>query len=284
MLILANAGTLNGGLSLRLKELENLAGGFLVGGVASSRIPLEGEDHFPHGDLNGVVFSETVPVATALTQGCIPIGQAHTITACEGDYIIKDLDHRSSYEVFQEDLRDMAISDMGVDPQEIELKEVNDEEQIWEDIPPELRDFFQGEVHVAFPIPGSDQSDYLVRNILGFDHEQGLLAVGQAVHNGDRVMFVHRNRETMRADLCKTLLDLRARVEEEQGAFMPKGAVYISCVARAEYDLSSEGSGQNELSLIREILGPVPLTGFYAGGEILKGRIYGYTGILTLFL
>ena len=83
-------------------------------------------------------------------------------------------------------------------------------------------------------------------------------------------------------DLSKSLLKLRKRVINDEGDFQPKGAVYISCAGRAGAQFSSED--QNEIALIREIIGDIPLCGFYAGGEILNARIYGYTGILTLFL
>jgi small ligand-binding sensory domain FIST len=36
--------------------------------------------------------------------------------------------------------------------------------------------------------------------------------------------------------------------------------------------------------LIRETFGDMPLTGFFANGEISNNRLYGYTGVLTLLL
>ena len=36
--------------------------------------------------------------------------------------------------------------------------------------------------------------------------------------------------------------------------------------------------------MIQDLLGDFPLVGFFANGEIYNGRIYGYTGVLTLFL
>ncbi|SVB66682.1 uncharacterized protein METZ01_LOCUS219536, partial [marine metagenome] len=40
----------------------------------------------------------------------------------------------------------------------------------------------------------------------------------------------------------------------------------------------------NEMTLIQRELGDVPLVGFFANGEIGHRRLYGYTGVLTLFL
>ena len=38
-----------------------------------------------------------------------------------------------------------------------------------------------------------------------------------------------------------------------------------------------------ETGLIRESLGDFPLIGFFANGEISRDRLYGHTGVLTLF-
>ena len=35
--------------------------------------------------------------------------------------------------------------------------------------------------------------------------------------------------------------------------------------------------------MIQAELGNIPLAGFYANGEIADHRLYGYTGVLTLF-
>jgi len=34
---------------------------------------------------------------------------------------------------------------------------------------------------------------------------------------------------------------------------------------------------------VREALGAAPLIGFFAGGEIARHHLYGYTGVLTVF-
>ena len=38
-----------------------------------------------------------------------------------------------------------------------------------------------------------------------------------------------------------------------------------------------------ELQIVRRALGDVPLVGFFAGGEIARNHLYGYTGVLTVF-
>ena len=44
------------------------------------------------------------------------------------------------------------------------------------------------------------------------------------------------------------------------------------------------GPNSAELRTIEEVLGPVPLAGFFTNGEIFHNRLYTYTGVLTLFL
>ena len=66
-------------------------------------------------------------------------------------------------------------------------------------------------------------------------------------------------------------------------ALMPDGRC-LHCkrmVSRRAYSFGREG---REIGLIREQLGDFPLVGFSAGGEISNARLYGYTGILVLFL
>ena len=95
------------------------------------------------------------------------------------------------------------------------------------------------------------------------------------------MFFVERDENNLTSDLSKALITLRNRVMAERGSFVPKGALYISCIARGfaqDPDIAT-----NEIDLIRDIIGEVPLCGFYAGGEINNARFYSYAGVLTLF-
>jgi small ligand-binding sensory domain FIST len=59
------------------------------------------------------------------------------------------------------------------------------------------------------------------------------------------------------------------------------GAIYVSCAGRGGPHF---GAPSAELQLIRHALGDVPLVGFFAGGEIAHQHVYGYTGVLTVFV
>ena len=266
--------------ALALQSLEEITKGFLVGGLSSSR---EEHVHFSGGiatqTLSGAVFSDNITIATTLSQGCMPIGGLHTITRGQG-HSIYELDDTSALEIFENNLRSFAVKKIDRNPDEILIDEAALEHG---EIPEEFHNVFKGEIHAAFPIPGSDQNDYLVRNIIGVDTDSGSIDIAHDIAVGETMILVQRDEVTVQKDLSKSLLELRERVTKDTGRFVPKGALYISCVARAFAEDKSH-IADNEMKLIQEIIGDVPLTGFYAGGEISKAKLYGYTGILTLFL
>lgn len=265
----------------KLVDLEQLTNGFLIGGLSSSRT-----EHFQiagdvfQGHICGAAFSQNIKLVTTLSQGCKPIGPVHTITKGD-DHIIRELDSEKASGVFEDDLRSMAAHKIERDPALIDVK--GDMIKIKEELPEDFTDLFKGEIHAAFPVSGSDQQDYLVRNIIGLDPDEGSMVISETVTTGEHIMFVHRDNKTVQQDLSKNLLDLRTRVKRETGEFKPKAALYISCVARAFAD-SEDEEPFDEMRLVRDIIGEIPMAGFYAGGEISAARLYGYTGILTLFL
>lgn len=129
-------------------------------------------------------------------------------------------------------------------------------------------------VLVGIPVPGSDTGDYTARNLVGIDPEHKLIAIGERVEAGDQILFCRRDEDAARQDLQRITHELKTNVPK------PRGALYFSCLARGEHMFGSRGA---ELGVIRRALGEVPLVGFFCNGEISRDRLYGYTGVLTLF-
>ncbi|MCM0020829.1 MAG: FIST C-terminal domain-containing protein, partial [Tagaea sp.] len=127
---------------------------------------------------------------------------------------------------------------------------------------------------VAFPAPGRDGNDYLVRHLTGIDPERGLIAVGHSVEPGDRLFFVRRDSAAAKRDLERMLAGAKARVER------PKAGLYFSCLARGPHMF---GPLSAEREILREALGDIPVAGMFCSGEISNARLYGYTGVLALF-
>lgn len=260
-----------------LEEIDTLVGGFMVGGLSSSRT--EGaiiSKEVTSTGISGFVFSQDVAVATALSQGCTPMGPLHEISRAD-EHVIGYLDGRIPFDVFSEDMKAMAEQRLGYKPEEMLMKQGNDS-------PHSLMQLLDGEAHIAFPVVGSDINDYQVRNIMAIDPESGMIAAAEHIEDGQKMMFVYRDDETVRADLAATLVALQKRVVHDTGTFSPKAALYVSCVARAGVVFGDDGHPGGEMKLLRDILGDIPITGFYANAEISNNRLYGYTSVLTLFL
>ena len=225
--------------------------GFLVGGLSSAanedlQFQVAGEI-YEYG-LSGVLFSSEIRVISAVTQGCTPLGQKHTISGCQGN-IVAELDGRPALEVFKEDVGEVLAKDLSR---------------------------VAGYIFAGLPVSGSDTGDYLVRNLIGIDPEQQLLAIGDNLEEDATIMFCKRDGDTAREDMIRMLQDLRKRTTGEI-----RGGVYYSCLGRGRNQF---GNNSEELKLIHEQLGDFPLVGFFANGEISHNRLYGYTGVLTLFL
>jgi len=111
---------------------------------------------------------------------------------------------------------------------------------------------------------------------VGIDPANRLLAIGEMVRPGASVMFCKRDPGTANEDMERMLESMRKGLYTR-----PRGGVYYSCLGRGA---SLFGPDSGELKLLREGLGEFPLVGFFCNGEISHNRLYGYTGVLTLFL
>lgn len=242
----------NQSLPKLIKRLaDSVPEGFMIGGLTSSRNdnPQIVNSSLSEGSISGVLLSEQVPVTTAVTQGCSPIAARHTITECSRN-VIFSLDDRPALEVMKEDTGDTLSRDMT-----------------------DAGDY----IFVGFPVIGSDTGDYLVRQLMGIDVNNNLIAVGEMVEQGQSMMFCRRDSDTARRDMCRMLGGIKKHI----GGRQPKGALYYSCLGRGR---SLFGPDSQELGMIRRQLGDIPISGFFCNGEIAHNRLHGFTGVLTVFL
>jgi small ligand-binding sensory domain FIST len=230
-------------------DLAREASLFLVGGLTASReAVVQVAGRIVEGGLSGVLLAPDIPVITGLTQGCSPIGPVHLVTEAR-DNILMALDDRPALEVFKQDIGELLSRD---------LRRV------------------AGVIFAGFPVAGSDTGDYLVRNLVAIDVGQQCLAAAHPVAAGDRVLFCRRDPASAAADLERMLRDMKRRANA-----VPRAGLYFSCVARGP---NLFGPASRELAMIRDALGDFPLAGFFGNGEIAHDRVYGYTGVLALFL
>ncbi len=238
------------GLPEQLAALESEPGGYWVGGLAASRGPNPViARSLVTGTAAGVAFSEQVPVVTALSQGCTPIGPSREITKAERNIIV-ELDGQPAFEVFKAEIGEVLARNLNRIP---------------------------GFIFAGLSNAGSDGGNYLVRDIAGVDPQHGLVAVPQDVTVGERVMFCRRDSGAAATDMTRMLGSLA----ERSGPTPPRGGLYFSCLGRGPSLFDDERS---EAAMIRERFPDLPLVGFFGNGEIANSRLYAYTGVLSLFL
>ena len=275
---------------------ERTRTGYLFGGLAASRGPVvqfaaSGHGNAPgqgaaggvfSGGLSGVAFGDGVALISRVTQGAQPVAPERTVTAADGNVLLT-LDGEPALDLMLDDLN-------------ISLNE-----------PRAALDVVRRTL-VGLSSPGEQGvrrtgnfgADVLVRHIIGVDPGRRGVAIAQQPQVGQRVAFCQRNPQAARADLMRICAEIREELEPEEitetaAAAMAaahdesappparriRGGIYVSCAGRGGPHF---GAPNAELQIIRHALGDVPLTGFFAGGEIARHHLYGYTGVLTVFV
>jgi small ligand-binding sensory domain FIST len=284
-----------------IEELsQRMDSGYLFGGFASSRgkavqFAVAGDGNVKgqgaasgvfSGGLSGVAFGPEVALVSRVTQGCLPISRAHKVTAAERNLVLT-LDGEPALEVM---LRELNVT----------LEQPREALQA-------VRATLVGLTESAAKTDtsqtvlrtGNFGPDVMVRHIIGLDPARFGVAVADVVDVGMELAFCQRNVQAARADLTRVCAEIREELEPQDQALeiatalaqseaeaAPHaargiaGAIYVSCSGRGGAHF---GGPSAELQIIRRALGDVPLVGFFAGGEIARSHIYGYTGVLTVF-
>ncbi len=297
-LVHADAGTPD--VAELIDEMAQRTGsGYVFGGLASSRsdvvqFALSGNGNVKghgaaggvfSGGLSGVAFAQGAALMSRVTQGCQPISAEHEITACDAN-VVTGLNGRAAL--------DVMLDDLGVSldkPREV-LEKVRTTLVGLRSAGSALQD---GRVRH----PGQFGSDVVVRHIIGLDPARKGVAIAEVPAVGMKLAFCERNAQAARTDLIRVCAEIREELEPEEvslevatalGASQAEaaphparriaGAIYVSCSGRGGPHF---GAPSAELQIVRRALGDVPLVGFFAGGEIARHHLYGYTGVLTVF-
>ena len=272
---------------------DRTAAGYLFGGLASSRSStVHVADGAWQGGLSGVAFTRGVALVSRVTQGCQPLSAPRVITACERN-IVLELDGRPALPCL---LQDLGLA--GLDDPRQAL--------------PRLRATLVGLTNetdsAAAPggRGGTFGTDTRVRHLIGLDPPRQAVAVADSVQVGMRLAFCQRDVQAARRDLVRICSEIREELEWpselalEPGSGVPAGAggappatasrticgaLYVSCAGRGGPHF---GGPSAELQIVQHALAgaggrEVPLVGFFAGGEIARHHLYGYTGVLTVF-
>ena len=279
-----NSGYVFGGLAAsRSKTVQfalsgygNVKGHGAAGGVFS-------------GGLSGVAFAQGAALMSRVTQGCQPITKTHEITACEGN-VVTELDGEPALDVM------LTALNVTLKQPEAALAKVR---STLVGLSHPLEALNDAPVGAQIRRTGQFGADVVVRHIVGLDPSRKGIAVSDAPTVGMTLAFCERNAAAARSDLIRVCAEIREELEPEElslelasalnateaesaphPARRIAGAIYISCAGRGGPHF---GAPSAELQIVRRALGDVPLVGFFAGGEIARHHLYGYTGVLTVF-
>ena len=250
-------------LPTQLKELSNQTlTGYLFGGLSSARNQALhfANDIFLSG-MSGVAFSPDVGLLSRMTQGCQPFGPKRRITRSEGNVLVTLDGHRAL---------DCVMQDLELPP------DLSDEE-LGQTLATILVGLTATDEDVS-TLPGAFGTNTEVRHILGVGRKSGVLVIAEQLKRDSKLAFCQRNAGAAKQDLLRILGEIRRDCGTSTRI---AGALYISCSGRGGPHF---GSPHAEFELVsRELGDDVPLVGFFAGGEIARHHLYGYTGVLTVF-
>ncbi len=282
---------------------DRTASGYLFGGLSASRGPsvqfafgcggkLPGQGAAGgvfHGGLSGVAFGPDVGMVSRVTQGAQPLAPAFMVTAADGNLVLA-LDEQPALE--------RVLDTLGVSLERPrEAIERLRRTLVGLTLPGQVD--VEGRT-VAREQRGQFGPEVQVRHIIGLDPARHGVAIADQVPVGSRLALCERHVQAARADLVRICAEIREELEPQMhdigmegapvalnaperpadAAGRMAGAVYVSCSGRGGPHF---GSPSAELQIIRRALGDVPLVGFFAGGEIARHHLYGYTGVLTVF-
>jgi small ligand-binding sensory domain FIST len=228
------------------------AGGVASGGASPGSCALLLDEQLHTSGMVGVALYGDVVVDTLVAQGARPVGPVLCVTKALKNVAI-ELDGRPASEVLQEVFAGLSPSDRT-----------------------RLRR------NPMIGLAANDRleaQDWLVRDILGVHGETGGLAAAWPMRVDQLVRLHVRDAGAASDELKELLLRYKRGLGEP-----PQGAVLFSCVGRGQgfYKI-----GGHDSRMVREILGPIPLGGFFGNGELgtVRGstQVHGYTTSFAFF-
>jgi small ligand-binding sensory domain FIST len=233
------------------QAVGGLAGGGR--GPGDNRLITNGEVF--EGGMVGVQLSGPLAIRTVISQGCCPIGERYVVTRAEQNMVFE----------------------LGGKPALTRLQEV------FESLEGSRRRNAHRVLHIGIAIDEHrsrfERGDFLVRNLVGADQQTGAIAIGDLVQEGQTVQFQLRDAKSASDDLHVLLAADRAKHRNP-----PLGALLFSCCGRGE---GLFGHTHHDSTVVQERVGPIPVAGFFAQGEIGpvggKNFLHGYTASVALF-
>lgn len=155
-------------------------------------------------------------------------------------------------------------------------------QELYEELPDDDKRLFEQGLLIGIAMSEyRDQfgrGDYLIRNLSGIDRQTGALVITDRIRTGQTVQFQVRDAAT--ADE-----ELRGRLDGmKQTGPKPAAGLLFSCNGRGSRMFTTPN---HDAEAVQESIGPIPLAGFFAAGELGpvgdKNFIHGFTASLVIF-
>ena len=236
----------------------NYGGIPVVGGMASGALRPGGNalwinEQIVHEGALGVSISGAVDVDVVVSQGCRPIWRPFKVVSAHHN-VIFNLEGRPPLAWLQDLIPELSEED---------------------------RALLQNGLFVGCSIkPGQEQlgrGDFIIRGVVGIDQQNGAIAIGDSVMDGETIQFHLRDALTAKEDLEMMLIPQTFRP-------LPSGALLFLCNGRGTrlYDHPN-----GDISIIQANLEGTRLAGFFCAGEIgpIGGAnfLHGHTASLVFF-
>jgi small ligand-binding sensory domain FIST len=226
----------------------------VIGGIASAasapgqnRLVLD-RTISSEGAVGVLIAGLGLEIDAVVSQGCSPIGRPYIVTKAESN-VLYELGGKPAIERLKESLAEAGEN---------------------------AKLAFKG-LHIGIVVDENQESfsrgDFLIRNVIGADQETGAIAVGEKVEVGQTVQFQVRDAEGSHEDLVSLLSSRSA-----------DAALLFTCNGRGT---AFFGTPSHDAGVVEEVLGQIPLAGFFCAGEIGpiggKNLLHGFTASLALF-
>jgi small ligand-binding sensory domain FIST len=229
-------------------------GGLVSGSANRGGHALFIDDAVEHTGCAVLGFAGAIAIRTAVAQGCRGIGRVGRITECKDHYLVA-IDGEPAVTFLKRQIDSLTES----------------ERELAQRAP-----MFLGIAMDPFQLEQPEPGDFLIRNIVGIDRSNGVLAVGDRLSVGRRVQFHLRDQQTSSEDL-------RAVLTRSSSGRAARAALLFSCLGRGA---GLYGEAGHDSRVFHEVEGDVPLCGFFCNGEIgpVAGTTYlhGYTSSFAI--
>jgi small ligand-binding sensory domain FIST len=232
-------------------------GGLASGGGQPGTNALFLDDKMISSGAVGVAFTGDLAVETVVARGCRPIGKPLMVTEAELNVISK-LDDTTPLDALREIFETATTREKRLIRRSLQIGIVMD--RLAQD---------------------RSEGEFLIRNVLGADEEDGTLAVGEMVQEGQVVQFFIRDAQAADEDLRMMLEEYIDNLDEGD---VPASALLFSCLGRGQY---LYGSPDHDTSMFTDMVADIPIAGFFSNGEIGpigdQTFLHGYTASFALF-